>query len=294
MFKSSFTILENRAILKLSGIDAKSFLQGLVTNDVEKVSEENTVYTALLTPQGKYLHDFFIVKIGNKYCLDCEASRVEDLIRRLKIFKLRTNVIIELEKKMCAVAIYGDRALEALSLNISLGYSKPYVNGIFYTDPRIESIGARGIVPKTSIAKLSENDKLKITPYENYDKLRISLGLPDSSRDMRIEKSTLLESGFDELNGVSFNKGCYIGQELTARTKHRGLIKRRLVPIQLKTSQPFEGMTIEQENKEIGEVRSFQGNWAMAMIRLDALNRDVDITINGSPIVIKRPHWAKF
>ena len=294
MFKSSFTILENRAILKLSGIDAKSFLQGLVTNDVEKVSEENTVYTALLTPQGKYLHDFFIVKIGNKYCLDCEASRVEDLIRRLKIFKLRTNVIIELEKKMCAVAIFGDRAIEALSLNTSLGYSKPYVSGIFYTDPRIDAVGARGIVPKTSIAKLSENDKLKITPFENYDKLRISLGLPDSSRDMRIEKSTLLESGFDELNGVSFNKGCYIGQELTARTKHRGLIKRRLVPIQLKTSQPFEGMTIEQENKEIGEVRSFQGNWAMAMIRLDALDRDVDITINGSPIVIKRPHWAKF
>ena len=294
MHKSSLTFLENRTVLTISGNDAKDFLQGLVTNDVEKVSNENTIYSALLTPQGKYLHDFFILKIGKKYYLDCEASRVEDLMRRLRIFKLRTNVIIELANEMCVIAIYGDRAIEALSLNNNLGYSKPCVNGIVYTDPRVKTIGARGIVPKTSMIELSENDELKTMPFEHYDKLRISLGLPDSSRDMKIEKSTLLESGFDELNGVSFNKGCYIGQELTARTKHRGLIKRRLIPIHLTTSQPSEGMAIEQENKTIGEVRSFQGDWAIGMIRLDALERDIDITVNGSPIVLKKPYWTNF
>jgi len=210
------------------------------------------------------------------------------------MFKLRTDVIIELANEMCVIAIYGDRAIEGLSLSNISGYSKPHVNGIVYTDPRLETIGARGIVPKTSIIKLSENDRLRITPFENYDKLRISLGLPDSSRDMKIEKSTLLESGFDELNGVSFNKGCYIGQELTARTKHRGLIKRRLIPIRFTTSQPFEGMSIQQGNKEIGEVRSFQGNWAIGMIRLDALESDVVITVNGLPIVLKKPYWTNF
>ena len=294
MYKSSLTILENRTVLTISGDDAKNFLQGLVTNDVDKVSEENTIYTALLTPQGKYLHDFFILKIGDKYYLDCEKSRIEDLIRRLRMFKLRTNVIIELANEMCVIAVYGDRTIEGLSLTNSLGYSKPHVDGKIYTDPRLETIGARGIVPKTSIIELSENDRLKITPFESYDRLRISLGLPDSSRDMKVEKSTLLESGFDELNGVSFNKGCYIGQELTARTKHRGLIKRRLIPIHFTTSQPFEGIAIQQGNKEIGEVRSFQGNWAIGMIRLDALESEVDITVNGSLIVLKKPYWTNF
>ena len=130
--------------------------------------------------------------------------------------------------------------------------------------------------------------------FESYQKHRISLGLPDSSRDMEVEKSILLESGFEELNGVDFNKGCFMGQELTARTKYRGLVKKRLIPICIDGATPSPGEVIKQDGKNVGELRSISGDLGIAIIRLEALEKDVSLKAGDAFIIPKKPEWANF
>jgi folate-binding protein YgfZ len=289
-----FIHLLDRRVLRISGAEARIFLQGLVSNDMMRVSENCAVYAALLTPQGKYLHDFFILEFNNNFYLDCEANRIDDLFKRFKMFKLRSDIELEIVKNMEVTAFFGDYVYDNLPVKSLEGSAMQWLNGMLFTDPRLNSAGARAILPENSL-KLSNLD-FDLTPstFEEYDTQRITLGLPDGSRDLIIDKSILLESGFEELNGVDFDKGCYVGQELTARTKHRGLIKKRLIPVKFDGTPPESGTEIRKGDTIVGEVRSMSGSLALALLRLEALDSPGQFNAGDTTLTLHKTEWANF
>ena len=285
--------LSDRAILRIGGTDAISFLQGLVSVNMENILEQKAVYGAFLTPQGKYLHDFFAVAMLDSVFMDCEAARVEDFQRRLKLYKLRSKVDLEIMQDLRSHALFGRDALQTLGLLDTVGSTKNISGGIAYTDPRLAAVGARAIILVNAENELSSLG-FRAGEISNYDRLRISLGLPNSSQDMEVEKATLLESGFEELNGVDFNKGCYMGQELTARTKYRGLVKKRLIPVRIDGDTPAPGTEIMQDERNAGVLRSTAGDIGMALIRLQALENDGQLRAGEATLSPQKPEWANF
>jgi len=296
----NFTLLERRGVISVGGEDSAAFLQGLVSNDVEKVTDAHAAYGALLTPQGKFLYDFFMARLmahqGDAFILDSEGDRLEGLIRKLKMYKLRSKVDLRDESESFSiVALYGEDALSTLGLTTELGATKILGEGIVFTDPRLSDIGARAILPKDQANSIIEGLGFSQASIDTYESHRISLGLPDGSRDMVVEKAILLENGFDELGGVDWDKGCFIGQELTARTKHRGLIKKRLVPVRFDGTPPPEGTLIMVGDKEAGEVRSALNDQGLALMRLEYLkNPGAEFLANGVRLTPQKPPWAKF
>jgi len=265
-----------RDIVQVSGADARSFLQGLISQDIDKVGPDLSAYGTLLTPQGKYLHDFIIAQQNDHLLLDCEHGRGEDLASRLSRFKLRADVQLEHRDDDAVFVVFGRGAPEALDLESRTTATRTHGRIVAMVDPRTADLGCRLIGPPGDIeALLTDRDIPEISP-DAYDRLRISLQVPDGSRDLEIEKSILLESNIDTLNGIDWNKGCYMGQELTARTKYRGLVKRGLVAFRSGTEPAQPGDPVLAGDKVVGEVRSTSGDLLLASVRLDALE-------NGTP-----------
>jgi len=284
---------ESRGLVHIEGPDARAFLQGIVSNDVNKVSPARAIYAALLTPQGKYLYDFFIAELGGALILDCEAARREDLVRRLARYKLRSKVAIEAAPPGLAVAlVYGDGALKALGLPSERGAAKDFAGGIAYADPRVAEIGARAILPRAASASLAAAGLRPGSP-DGYERLRIGLGLPDGSRDLEIEKSLLLENGFDELAGIDWDKGCYMGQELTARTHYRALVKKRLVPVTIEGPAPAPGTPILAGGAEAGVMRSSRDGMGLALLNREAMAGGQTLTAGGARLAPRAPAWLK-
>ena len=285
---------EDRGLIRIDGADARPFLQGIVSNDVNKVSSARAIYAALLTPQGKYLHDFFIAELDDALMLDCEAARRDDLLRRLSRFKLRSKVSLAPGPDTHAVAlIYGSAALSALGLAAERGAAQPSAGGIVYADPRLSEIGARAILPRASATTALAAAGLAPGSAADYEKLRLELGLPDGSRDLEIEKSILLESGFDELAGVDWDKGCYMGQELTARTHYRALIKKRLVPVRIQGPTPPPGTPILAGGSEVGIMRSAGDGAGLALLKIEALSGIPELSAGEARIAVRKPFWLK-
>ncbi|MBT3359365.1 MAG: folate-binding protein YgfZ [Rhodospirillales bacterium] len=286
----SFTILKDRALIGLTGADARSFLQGLISNDVAKVGPERAIYAAFLTAQGKYLFDFFVIQMGETLLLDCEAARAPDFLRRLSMYKLRASVeITERSDEFAVAAVFGDGVAQCMGLEDVAGQACECGGGIAFMDPRLAAAGARAILPVG-------RDIAGCTPatFEDYDEGRLRLGLPDGSRDMIVEKTLLLEAGFAELNGVDWDKGCFLGQELTARTKYRGLVKRRLVPVNVQGPLPDPGTPILADGREVGEMRSGLAGLGMAVMRIEAVNGTAECSAGETRILPIKPDWAEF
>lgn len=278
----SYLFPEDRALVSVEGEDARGFLQGLISNDVEKVTPSRAVYAALLTPQGKFLFDFFVVQLGEALLLDCEASRRDDLIRRLSMYRLRSKVTIEpVGDELIVALLYGDGAIGALRLPAEPGAAQNFGGGLAYVDPRLDTLGARAVLPASGATGAVEGQGFAAGDAAGYDALRIALGAPDGSRDLEVEKSLLLESGFDELNGIDWDKGCFVGQELTARTRYRGLVKKRLVPVAIDGPPPAPGTMVMQDDREAGIVRTVRDGAALALLRLDAIERAAG---DGAPL----------
>ena len=276
-------VLEGRAILAIAGPERRAFLQGLVSNDVEKIAPDRAIYAALLTAQGRFLHDFTIAEIGEALMIDAEAARLDDLKRRLMLYRLRAKVRIEPAADHAVVALFGDGALAALGLPARAGAARVLASGIVFVDPRTPELGARAIVPRAEI----EQARAGFAPADmaRYDALRVSLGVPDGSRDMPIEKALVLEYGFEALNGVDWNKGCYIGQELTARMKHRALVRKRLVPVRIQGATPSPGSVIMQDGQEAGEMRGASGGVGLALLKIEAIERSgAVLTADGASL----------
>jgi folate-binding protein YgfZ len=283
-----FTVLADRGVLAVAGPDRRSFLQGLVSNDVEKVAADRAVYAALLNAQGKYLHDFFLVEVGGAIWLDAEAARLGDLRRRLSMYRLRAKVEIAERPGLAVAVVFGDGALPALGLSAEPGAARPYEDGVAMTDPRLAELGARVIADRDRLAGLAG---FAADDFAAYDRRRLALGVPDGSRDLVTDKSILLESGFDELHGVDWQKGCYVGQELTARTKYRGLIKKRLFPLRIDGPAPAPGTMVTLDGKDAGEMRSSRDGLGLALLRLEAVAGASTLAADAATLTPLRPDW---
>lgn len=263
----------NRGILKVEGPDRHTFLQGLITQDINRLTQNCAVYSALLTPQGRYLYDFFMIEMNRAVYLDMEGNRIDELIKRFKLYKLRSQITLSDETDAWnVVLLLGDKAPPLFDLEAILGKTLFYQGGVIYVDPRLETLGLRCMVPKNFDLRSFEEKGFVQSDFSDYDRLRLSLGVPDGARDMVIEKAIPLEYGFDELHAIAWEKGCYLGQELTARTKYVGLVRKRLIPVTIMGESPLEFQApIFLEGNKIGDLRSRNGNLAIALLRLEAL-----------------------
>lgn len=286
MPQAQFTPLPHRAIVRVSGDDRTSFLQNLVSNDMTRVQGGAAVWAALLTPQGKFLHEFFAVAHHDAVLLECERARRDDLVTRLARYKLRAKVSLAADDTLSVGVAWGEDASSILKTSDVPGHVTAHGAGVLYTDPRLVGAGVRFAFEAGELSGLAE------AAPEDFDAWRIGLGLPDGSRDMEVDKALLLENGFEELRGVDFDKGCYIGQELTARTHYRALIKKRLMPVSIDGPAPMAGTPLQAaDGSEAGEMKTAAGHKGLALVRLDKLN--VEISAGSARITAQPPAWMK-
>jgi folate-binding protein YgfZ len=266
----------------------------MVSNDVTKLGPERAIWSAFLTPQGKFLHEFFMTEEpgagAESLRLDCEAARLDDLRGRLARYKLRAKIeLTDVSADYTVAAIFGETALEALGLPAEIGAARPFGGGIAYVDPRLAGLGARAVLPRAGARAALEGAGLAAATLADYDTLRIGLGVPDGSRDLEIERSPLLENGFDELHGVDWDKGCFMGQELTARTKYRALIKKRLLPVAIEGPAPEPGTQVTAAGKDAGVLRSSVDGVGLALLRLEHL--EAPLLAGEARLTAKKPDW---
>ena len=243
----NYTKIPNRGLIILSGHDSMSFLQGLITQDINLLHQQDSIYSWFLTPNGKFLFDFFITKNQEQLFIECEGQdRASDLLKRLQMFKLRSDVEFELNEQIDVYASF-----------------EAACNEHHYLDPRHADMGWR------TLEKPSSEDEI---PFDTWDLQRIKLGIPDGSRDMTPQRSTLLDFGIDRYHGVSFDKGCYMGQELTARMHYRALSKKVFIPVEF-NAHPPEPQTdlLDGHGKLIGQMCSSCENIGLALLKKDSL-----------------------
>ena len=293
MPEASFALLDDRGVLAVSGADRRSFLQGLVSNDVEKVGPAQARFAALLTAQGKYLHDFMIIEFDEALWLEAEARRLGDLRRRLSVYRLRAKAELDEQPELAVAVVFGAGALPAMGLSDEPGAARRFGSGVALVDPRLTALGARCILPSIDIRPALTGIGLAESGFPAYDRLRIELGIPDGARDLVPEKSILLEAGFDELNGVDWQKGCYIGQELTARTKYRGLIKKRLMPVEIDGPAPAPGAIVTADGREVGEMRSSRDGLGLALLRIEPVIEGKQLKAGDTALVVSKPGWMR-
>lgn len=256
MTKGYYTFLPHRAGVRISGEDCRGFLQGLLTQDMNKLDTQNIIYSGMLTPQGKIAFDFFVSEQDGSVILECESARAEALLQRLSGFKLRRKIELNIVA-LHVVALWGDPdTLQAFS---------------HLPDPRDTRLGYR----KISLQPIDKNEfnSLEERDLNFYDRLRIRCFAPDGSRDIQWGEDTPAELGLDRLNGVSYDKGCYMGQELTSRMHHRGLAKKKLMAVTVGGEDPLPPFTdILVDGNLVGEMRSRNGNTGLALLRQDSLH----------------------
>lgn len=260
--------LPDRGVVEISGEDRVTYLQGLISNDVAALAPGQAVWAALLTPQGKWLADFFVLAQPDRFLLDCEQAQAEMLVAKLSRFRLRSKVALR------------DASAE---FAVHAGWSSPAPeHGIVFADPRLPEAGWRALLDGAMHGAMDASA---------YALHRLELGLPGGSEDMEAEKSVLLEAGFDELHGVSWTKGCYMGQELTARTRYRGLVKRRLVPVAVDGPLPAPGTPVFRGEAEVGTMRSGLGGQGMALLRLEAITAGELLRCGEASLTPRLPTW---
>jgi folate-binding protein YgfZ len=254
--------------MTLEGEDRVAFLQGLVSNDVAAAAPGRAVWAALLTPQGKWLADFFVFAAGDRLLLDCERAQIPMLLQRLSRYRLRMKVSLA----------------DAPEYQVYIAWPEQETpGGVAAPDPRLPGFAWRILSTETLPATGSEAE---------WDLHRLRAGLPDGSRDLETERSVLLEAGFDELQGVSWSKGCYMGQELTARTKYRGLVKRRLVPVSVDGPLPAPGTVVLRDGVDVGTMRSGRDGIGLAVLRLDAIGAGT-LRCGDAELTPRVPDWMR-
>lgn len=263
--------LPGRGVVEVTGEDRIPFLQGLVSNDVTRAAPGAAVWAALLTPQGKWLADFFILPDGARLLLDCAREAAPGLVTSLSRFRLRSRVALR------------DASAE-FAVHAGWGGATPPEGATAAPDPRLPEAGWRALLPAPLPADATPDD---------YDRHRLSLGLPDGAPDMERERSVLLEGGFDELSGLSWSKGCYMGQELTARTKYRGLLKRRLFPVAVEGPAPPPGTPVTRDGAEVGEMRSARDGQGLALLRIEAAEAGAPLRCGEAVLTPRIPGWMR-
>ena len=295
----AYELLPARGVVAIAGGNAREFLQNLISNDVRRLAPNHALYALLLTPQGKFLHDFFLAELPDGYTgilVDCEGNRRADLLRRLTLYRLNADILLrDLSERYAVAAAFGPGAAEAVGLADGVGSAAAFAGGVAFVDPRLAALGVRSIQPRATLESGLLAAGFAPAEVGAWDRLRLSCGVPDGSRDLEIERAFPLEAGLDELNAIDYAKGCYVGQELTARTHYRGTVRKRLFPVTVYGPLPEPGTEVLLGQTSAGEIRSGRDGSAMAMLRLEDVARaqqdGLPFTAGGSTLRAIRPGW---
>jgi len=295
MTLDSVYILDDRGILYINGKDSKEFLQNLISNDINKVSDNNSCFASLLTPQGKFLFAFIISKHKSGYFIDCEKSQADALYKQLNIYKLRSNIdIINLSNEFVIAAIKREKFLEFEGSQDIPGNTIKYREDSILLDPRNKYLGARLIINLEKLYLSLKKLNLKDSESDEYYKLSHELGVAQKDMNDLQNKLFGIECNFEELNGIDFQKGCYVGQENTARIKLKNKLSKRLLPIHLVKGKLNKGDAIYYENTEIGKVL-IDNEYPFALVKYldNNFNESKDFISKNSIFKIKKPKWIK-
>jgi folate-binding protein YgfZ len=281
--------LPDRGVVKVIGETARGFLNGLLTADIDKVSPQHAAYAALLTPQGKIIVDGIVAEAptadGGGFFIDVPRALAKTLVDRLNFYKLRAKVMIEdLSETLGVLAAWdGDGDSEY---------------GLVYRDPRLPGLGLRMMVPPHLAADAARDLGASLAEADEYEAHRIALGVPRGGMDFTYSDAFPHEADMDQLGGVDFKKGCYVGQEIVSRMEHRGTARTRVVPADYHGAAPAVGVTVEAGGKEIGMFGSAADGKGLALLRLDraadALAAGHSLLAGGVPIALRKPAWARF
>mgnify|MGYP001418280899 FL=1 len=286
-------ILEDRGILYISGPDSKKFLQNLISNDIEKVNEKKSCFASLLSPQGKFLFDFIVVKHKDGYFLDCEKRIADQLYKKLVMYKLKSKVeILNLSNEFVVAAFNYKKFLSIEGTKDELGYTIKYNEDHVLLDPRNKKLGGRIIANLEKLYMSLKKMKLKSSNIDEYYKLSFELGIPQSNMDQLQEKLFGIECNFVELNAIDFKKGCYVGQENTSRIKNKDKLNRRLLPLQVKKGSISNNDPITSNNVEIGKVL-IANKFSFALIKFKdkEFEYNKEFKCGEANIEILKPNW---
>ena len=282
-------LLPDRGVVKVAGDDARRFLNGLATNDMDKVGPGHAIFTALLTPQGKIIVDFIAAEAGpddgGGFFLDCPRALAAALVEKLNFYKLRAKITVEdLSQALGVMAVWDGAGLSDF--------------GLSYADPRLFALGARTILPPDLAAEAAADLGAMLTDADAYDAHRIALGVPRGGMDFAYGGTFPHEADMDQLAGVDFEKGCYIGQEVVSRVEHRSSARSRILPISYDAFAPSSGLPVMAGEKQAGTLGSTAKGRGLALLRLDrvadALESGTPLNAGSIAIHVVKPAWAKF
>ena len=294
MNKKKVYILDDRGVLFVQGEDTKEFLQNLITNDINKVNDTNSCFASLLTPQGKYLFDFLIVKHKNGYLIDCEKIQIENLYNQLDLYKLRSKVeILNLSNEFVVAAISYEKFLDFENSRDAIGFTIKYREDPVFLDPRKKELGARIIINLEKLYLSLKKLDLSSSNIDEYYKFSHEIGIAQKNTDQLKNKVFGIECNFEELNGIDFKKGCYVGQENTARIKLKNKLSKRLLPVHLINGE-LEDDAIKYNNNEIGKIL-IKNKFPFGLIKFSNENFDEknEFVCGKAKIKIIKPSWIK-
>ena len=282
-------LLPDRGVVKIAGDDARPFLNGLLTADVTQVTPQSPRFAALLTPQGKIIVDCIVTEAptedGGGFFLDCPRALAPELVDRLKFYKLRAKVTAE----------NLSQALGVLAVWEGAGTTE---YGLIYVDPRLPALGQRAILPPHLAAEAAADLGAQLVDATDYERHRIALGVPRGGLDFIYGDAFPHEADMDQLNGVDFAKGCYVGQEVVSRVEHRGTARSRVVPVAADGFAPDAGIPVMAGDRQVGVTGSAAGSHGLAMLRLDrvgdAFAAGTPLTAGGTTLRPRKPDWAQF
>jgi hypothetical protein len=292
---NSVFILKDRAILYINGLDAKDFLQNLISNDINKVSDNSSCFASLLTPQGKFLYEFIIVKHKSGYFIDCEKSQSEEIYKQLNLYKIRSKVeILNLSNEFVVASFGYEKYMSIDGSKDILGFTLKYREDPILLDPRNKNLGARLIINLEKLYLSLKKLNLKDDKIENYYNQSHNLGIVPKDLNKLKNKLFGIECNYEELNGIDFKKGCYVGQENTARIKLKNKLSKRLLPIEIIEGQLSENEKIFNNDIEIGKVL-IDKNYPFALIKFLDKNFDKNkvYKLSNSTFKIIIPSWLK-
>jgi len=289
------TVLDDRGFVEITGDEAKDFLQNIVTNDVEKISDNFSLFSSILTPQGKYLYEFFIIKIKNGYLLECEKESVSEIIKIFNFYKMRSKInLIDKSNHYNSVIISLKKFEEISENNNTKGFTINYNGDPIFLEPRNQKLGAKIISKQNNVNNVIKNLNLKIIDKNNYYSESFDLGIAQVNLIKLKDKIFGLENNLDELNGIDFKKGCYIGQENTSRIKLRNKLRKRILPIKKISGDVFENNIIKYKDKEIGKI-IIDSPYVFGLIKIvdpdlsEFVNED--LICKNSKVKILKPEW---
>ena len=292
MNRNNIYILEDRGLLYINGDDAKEFLQNIITNNIENVSEDRSCFSALLTPQGKYLYDFIIIKHKSGYFLDCEKKIIENLYKQLNLYKLRSKVdILNLSNEFVVASLTKEKFLELENSKDENGFTIKFREDPIFLDPRSDKLGARLVINLEKLYLSIKKLGLEVSDVNEYYNNSHELGIAQIDTNKLQDKIFGIECNFEELNGIDFKKGCYVGQENTARIKLKDKLSKRLFAIKVLDGE-INSEEITCEEKNIGKLLINNKNpFALLKFEDKSFNFDKDLKCGDAKIKVLRPNW---